>query len=74
MGALDARVGAGMVVVRLGELLSAFGGAAAPSREILKSLFGLLRSQSVGVEPDVLSGAKTPKADDSVVLFRLSGE
>jgi uncharacterized protein/uncharacterized tellurite resistance protein B-like protein len=72
VSALDTRVGAGMVVVRLGELVSAFGGAAAPSREILKNLFGLLRSQSVGVEPDVLSGAKTPKADDSVVLFRLA--
>jgi uncharacterized tellurite resistance protein B-like protein len=72
VSALDARVGAGMLVVRLGELLSAFGGAAAPSREVLKNLFGLLRSQSVGVEPDVLSGAKTPKADDSVVLFRLA--
>jgi uncharacterized tellurite resistance protein B-like protein len=72
VSALDARVGAGMVVVRLGELVSAFGGAVAPSREILKNLFALLRSQNVGVEPDVLSGAKTPKADDSVVLFRLA--
>jgi uncharacterized protein/uncharacterized tellurite resistance protein B-like protein len=72
VSALDARVGAGMVVIRLGELLSAFGGAAAPSREILKNLFGVLRSQSIGVEPDVLSGAKTPKADDSVVLFRFA--
>lgn len=72
VNALDARVGAGMVVIRLGELLSAFGGAVAPNREILKTLFGLLRSQSIGVEPDVLSGAKTPKADDSVVLFRLA--
>jgi uncharacterized tellurite resistance protein B-like protein len=72
VGALDARVGTGMVVIKLGELLSAFGGSAAPSREILKNLFGVLRSQSIGVEPDVLSGAKTPKADDSVVLFRLA--
>jgi uncharacterized protein/uncharacterized tellurite resistance protein B-like protein len=71
VSALDARVGAGMVVVRLGELLSAFGGTVGPSREILKNLLALLRSQNVGVEPDVLSGAKTPKADDSVVLFRL---
>jgi uncharacterized tellurite resistance protein B-like protein len=72
VSALDARVGTGMVVIKLGELLFAFGGTAAPSREILKNLFGLLGSQSVGVEPDVLSGAKTPKTDDSVVLFRLA--
>jgi uncharacterized protein/uncharacterized tellurite resistance protein B-like protein len=69
---LDARVGAGMTVIKLGGLLSAFGGTAAPTREMLKNLFGVLRSQRVGVEPDVLSGAKTPKADDSVVLFRLA--
>lgn len=72
VSALDARVGAGMVVVQLGELLSAFGGASAPTRETLKNLFGVLSLQGVGVEPDVLSGAKTPKVDDSVVLFRLA--
>jgi len=71
--ALDVRVGTGMCVVRLGELLSAFGGTTTPTRETLKNLFGVLRSQSIGVEPDVLSGAKTPRADDSVVLFRLAG-
>src|SRR5262249_12332673 len=51
---LDTRVGAGMLVIRLGELLSAFGGTAAPTRELLKSLFGVLRSLQIGVEPDVL--------------------
>jgi uncharacterized protein/uncharacterized tellurite resistance protein B-like protein len=71
---LDARVGTGMLVVRLGELLSAFGGSEAPTREMLKDLFGVLRLRSIGVEPDVLSGAKTPKADDSVVLFRLAAD
>jgi uncharacterized tellurite resistance protein B-like protein len=69
---LDARVGPGMVVVRLDELVSAFGGSAPPTRETLKDLFSVLRLQSIGVEPDVLSGAKTPKADSSVVLFRLA--
>jgi uncharacterized protein/uncharacterized tellurite resistance protein B-like protein len=72
VGTLDARVGAGMSVIRLGELLSAFGGTAAPTREMLKNLFGTLRLLRIGVEPDVLSGAKTPKPDDSVVLFRLA--
>jgi uncharacterized tellurite resistance protein B-like protein len=60
-----------MSVVRLGKLLSAFGGTAFPTRELLKNLFGVLRSLNIGVEPDVLSGAKAPKPDDSVVLFRL---
>jgi len=70
--ALDTRVGVGMLVIRLGELLSAFGGTASPNRDLLKNLFGVLRSLQIGVEPDVLSGVKTPKPDDSVVLFRLA--
>lgn len=69
---LDSRVGQGMLVVRLGELVSVFGGAAAPTRETLKHLFGVLGLQGIGVEPDLFSGAKTPKVDDSVVLFRLA--
>lgn len=68
---LDARIGGGMVVVKLGELLAAFGGTSTLTRETLKNLFTALRAQSVGVEPDVLAGAKAPKPDDSVVLFRL---
>jgi hypothetical protein len=71
---LDARVGTGMRVVRLEELLSAFGGSASPTRETLKHLIDVLRLHSIGVEPDVLTGAKTPKVDDSVVLFRLAAD
>jgi uncharacterized protein/uncharacterized tellurite resistance protein B-like protein len=69
---LDARVGTGMVVIKLGELLSAFGGTVALTRGVLKSLFSVLRAERIGVEPDVLSGARTPKGEDSVVLFRLA--
>jgi uncharacterized tellurite resistance protein B-like protein len=68
---LDTRIGSGMVVIKLGELLAAFGGTTTLTRETLKNLFVALQGQSVGVEPDVLSGAKAPKPDDSVVLFRL---
>jgi len=69
---LDTRIGSGMVVIKLGELLAAFGGTPSLTREMLKNLFQVLQSQDVGVEPDVLAGAKTPKPDDSVVLFRLA--
>ena len=69
---LDARVGTGMVVIKLGEILSAFGGTVALTREVIKNLFCVLRAERIGVEPDVLSGARTPKAEDSVVLFRLA--
>ncbi len=68
---LDQRVGTGMVVVKLEEVLSALGGATNVTRGILKQLRDVLHVQTMGVEPDVLAGAKTPKADDWVVLFRL---
>ncbi len=71
---LNKRVGSGMIVIKLGELLAAFGGSVSPTRERLKNLFSVLQDQSVGVEPDVLAGAKMPKSDDSVVLFRLAAE
>jgi hypothetical protein len=70
--ALDQRIRDGMVVIELGELLDAFGGTAKLTRETLKHLVELLQSQDVGVEPDVLAGARTPKSQDSVVLFRLA--
>jgi uncharacterized tellurite resistance protein B-like protein len=69
---LDQRIRDGMVVIKLGELLDAFGGTAKLTRETLKHLVELLQGQDVGVEPDVLAGARTPKPQDSVVLFRLA--
>jgi uncharacterized tellurite resistance protein B-like protein len=71
---LDTRIGGGMVVIKLGELLAAFGGTSTLTRETLKNLFVMLQVQNVGVEPDVLAGAKAPKPDDSVVLFRLTSD
>lgn len=71
---IDQRVGAGMVVIKLGDLLNAFGGTSSLTRETLKNLFQVLLAQNVGVEPDVLAGAKLPKSEDSVVLFRLPAD
>ena len=72
--AIDKRVGMGMVVIKLGELLDALGGTSSLTRDTLKNLFHVLHNQNVGVEPDVLAGAKTPKSEESVVLFRLSAD
>jgi uncharacterized tellurite resistance protein B-like protein len=72
--AIDKRVGMGMVVIKLGELLDALGGTSSLTRDTLKNLFHVLQNQNVGVEPDVLAGAKTPKSEESVVLFRLSAD
>ena len=40
----------------------------------MKNLFVALQAHNVGVEPDVLSGARSPKPDDSVVMFRLAAD
>jgi uncharacterized protein/uncharacterized tellurite resistance protein B-like protein len=69
--AIDKRIGMGMVVIKLGELL---GGTSSLTRDTLKNLFHVLHNQNVGVEPDVLAGAKTPKSEAAVVLFRLSAD
>jgi len=71
---LDERVGTGMLLVGVGEVISIFGGSAGVTRERLKGLFQSLQARGVGVEPDVLTGAKMPKLEDSVVLFRLEPE
>jgi uncharacterized tellurite resistance protein B-like protein len=70
--ALDQRIRDGMVVIKLGELLDVFGGTANLTRETLKAVFELLHTQQIGVEPDMTAGARTPKPEDSVVLFRLA--
>jgi len=70
--ALDQRIRDGMVVIKLRELLDVFGGTANLTRETLKAVFDLLQSQQVGVEPDMSAAARTPKPEDSVVLFRLA--
>ena len=74
VGVLDGRVGAGMVVIKLEELLRALGGASVLSRALVKHLAQVLQEWRLGVEPDVLAGAKTPRADESVVLFRLGDQ
>jgi uncharacterized protein/uncharacterized tellurite resistance protein B-like protein len=68
---LDERVGTGMLLIGVGEVVSVFGGSGEVTRERLKGLFHSLQARGVGVEPDVLTGAKAPKIEDSVVLFRL---
>jgi uncharacterized tellurite resistance protein B-like protein len=68
---LDERVGTGMLLIGIGEVVSVFGGSVGLTRERIKGLFHCLQARGVGVEPDVLTGAKTPKLEDSVVLFRL---
>ncbi|MBN6739925.1 TerB N-terminal domain-containing protein [Acidithiobacillus sp. MC6.1] len=71
--ALKARmgVGMGMVTMSFKDLLSTLGARAAFTKDKTLSLARVLESASVGIEPDVLSGAKLPRPEDKVVLFAL---
>lgn len=66
---LLARTSRGMVVMKLQDLTASLGEAQSLARNTVTSLARTLEAVHVGMEPDVLSGAKTPKADDTVVLF-----
>jgi len=67
---LTARVSQGYVSLLLSELLDSLGGTKLPmSRERLRSLARTLESAGIGLEPDVLAGAKAPAEQDTVVLF-----
>lgn len=71
---LDERIGSGLRVMSLGELASSFGNSGALTRERIRSLAHALEEIHIGIEPDVLAGARTPKADDRIILFRTEPE
>lgn len=71
LDALLGRMQRGMVTMKLQELATSLGEAQSLERNTVTSLARALEAVHVGMEPDVLHGAKTPKADDTVVLFSL---
>lgn len=72
--ALDQRLGDGLKVMTLGELATSLGGAEGLTRDKVRALAHALQEIRIGVEPDVLAGARTPKADDKIILFRADAE
>jgi uncharacterized tellurite resistance protein B-like protein len=69
LNALKARMGEGMLVLTFQELLSKLGAESALSKDQSSALARALESVNVGIEPDVLGGARAPKLEDKVVLF-----
>jgi tellurite resistance protein len=65
------RVTRGMVAMKLQELAGSLGEVKALERNTVMSLARALEAAHVGMEPDVLNGARTPKGDETVVLFSL---
>lgn len=69
LNSLKARMGGGMVAVSFQDLLSSLDAKSALTKEKTLALARALESMNIGIEPDVLSGAKLPKPDEKVVLF-----
>lgn len=66
---LKARMGDGTVVISFQELLTSLDARMTFTRDRTLALARTLGSMGIGVEPDVLGGAKLPKPEDNVVLF-----
>lgn len=70
--ALKGSMQAGMLTRSLDEVIVALSGTnQALSRDKVRALARALEAVEIGVEPDVLVGARTPNAGDPVVLFTL---
>lgn len=69
LGDLKARVGDGVVLMSFGELSGRLKSAGELSRDKVVGLARALESLHLGMEPDVLAGAKTPKSEDKIALF-----
>lgn len=66
---LQFRIGDDLIVMSFGELAGRFKSAGALSRDKVLALARALESLHIGIEPDVLAGSKTPKAEDQIALF-----
>jgi uncharacterized tellurite resistance protein B-like protein len=65
------RMGDGMVMMSFQELLNSLEARSALTKDKTLALARALESLKIGIEPDVLGGAKLPKADEKVVLFAI---
>lgn len=69
LDALVARATVGMVAMTFQELLTALDAKSTLTKDKTLALARALESKNIGVEPDLLAGAKLPKPDEQVVLF-----
>ena len=66
---IKSTVALGATTLLFSELLSRLNGENLFSKEKVSALARALEFAGIGMEPDVLGGAKPPKADSTVVLF-----
>lgn len=66
---LQDRVATDVTVLKMQELLDLFQAKVALNKERALALAGMLNAVHIGIEPDILGGARTPKGDNYVVLY-----
>lgn len=66
---LKARVGDGMILMSFGELSGRLKSAGGLTRDKILGLVRALENLHLGMEPDILAGARTPKPEDKIALF-----
>jgi len=69
LDSLKGRMGAGMLVLPFDELQKVLGAQSTLTKDKVLALARALESMNIGVEPDILGGAKVPKTEDQVILF-----
>jgi uncharacterized tellurite resistance protein B-like protein len=66
---LAARMGEGMVTMSFQNLLDSLEAKTVLTKDKTLALARALEAMNIGIEPDVLGGAKLPKPEEKVVLF-----
>lgn len=66
---LQSQIGDDLIIMTLGGLAGRFKSAGVLSRGKVLALARALESLNIGMEPDVLTGSRTPKAKDPIALF-----
>lgn len=68
---LIVRASQGMALMSMRELADTFSAIGELSKERIRGLALALYSKKVGIEPDILEGSKTPKAENKIALFKI---
>jgi uncharacterized tellurite resistance protein B-like protein len=68
---LKTRMGSGNVMLTFQGLLGALEAKTTLTKDKIASLARALEAMSIGMEPDVIGGAKAPKPEDKIVLFNV---
>jgi len=72
--AIKDTVGSTMEPLTYGELLERLGSTERPAANVICDLARVLHENQIGIEPDVLAGARRPVPEDKIILFPLTSQ